>query len=276
MGGDGRVTRRSGSPVARGRSRLERSPGVNLAPSRADSMRIDGATDTRRGEDLDVPGIGCHQPAADTSIRRDPLTCRMGGAKAGSTPLTRRDFSRWKAASPSRRDPKEGGPCRSSSTVPPGKGVFLQPLRASFAVSRSVQYGDGGVQDQFRLRVLANAAIPRIKPWSAEVPSLYTAVVTLRDRQGKEVESVGVRVGFRSIEIAGRELRINGQAAMIHGCNRHEHNGNRRLPARSLHASPGKRPQDRHPLAGARRQEARPPDRRNAPPRISSQPLHGR
>ncbi|HYE08406.1 MAG TPA: glycoside hydrolase family 2 TIM barrel-domain containing protein [Planctomycetota bacterium] len=67
------------------------------------------------------------------------------------------------------------------------------------------------------------ATLAKVEPWSAESPTLYTLVVSLRDPSGAEVEATRARVGFRSIEIGDRELRVNGVKVYIRGANRHEH-----------------------------------------------------
>ncbi len=61
------------------------------------------------------------------------------------------------------------------------------------------------------------------KKWSAEVPNLYTLVLTLKDGQGKVIEAVSCNVGFRKSEIKGGQLLVNGQPIYIKGVNRHEH-----------------------------------------------------
>jgi beta-galactosidase len=65
--------------------------------------------------------------------------------------------------------------------------------------------------------------VPGILAWSAESPTLYRAVVTLRDPDGAVVEVTARRTGFRHVEVGGRELRINGAPVEIHGVNHHEH-----------------------------------------------------
>lgn len=61
-----------------------------------------------------------------------------------------------------------------------------------------------------------------VTPWSAEVPHLETVVVELVADGGQIVDSVSVRVGFRRVELAGRELLINGRAVLLQGVNRHD------------------------------------------------------
>ncbi len=58
-------------------------------------------------------------------------------------------------------------------------------------------------------------------PWTAETPNLYRLQVTLMD--GKKVaESFVQNVGFRTIEIKGGQLLVNGKPILIKGVNRHE------------------------------------------------------
>ncbi|MCU7550181.1 DUF4981 domain-containing protein [Chitinophagaceae bacterium LB-8] len=59
--------------------------------------------------------------------------------------------------------------------------------------------------------------------WSAEVPNLYDAVITLKDKTGNLLVSTGTKIGFRKVEIRNAQLLINGVATYVHGVNRHEH-----------------------------------------------------
>ncbi|MEM6553351.1 MAG: glycoside hydrolase family 2 TIM barrel-domain containing protein [Planctomycetota bacterium] len=74
-----------------------------------------------------------------------------------------------------------------------------------------------------------SADLRTVLPWSAEAPNLYTLTVSLHPagRDGKPaskaIEHTACRVGFRRIEMAHRQLLINGQPVMIRGVNRHEH-----------------------------------------------------
>ena len=98
-----------------------------------------------------------------------------------------------------------------------GKAVLKKPLEAVlpydiYAHTRQIE----GVSD------LA-VALPKVSPWSGETPTLYTVITTLLDPTGKEVEATRTRIGFRSVTIADRELRINGKMVYIRGANRHDH-----------------------------------------------------
>lgn len=58
--------------------------------------------------------------------------------------------------------------------------------------------------------------------WSAEFPYLYRVVISLF--KGDELlDCEAYNVGFRSVEITGGQLKVNGKAILIRGVNRHEH-----------------------------------------------------
>lgn len=59
--------------------------------------------------------------------------------------------------------------------------------------------------------------------WSTETPYLYTLVLTLKDKAGKELESTSARVGMRKVEIRDAQLLVNGKRIMVHGTDVHEH-----------------------------------------------------
>lgn len=55
------------------------------------------------------------------------------------------------------------------------------------------------------------------QPWTAETPNLYTCVMRLRDKDMKVLETVGTRFGFRTIEINGGLLKVNGTPVKLRG-----------------------------------------------------------
>ncbi|MBO4557720.1 MAG: DUF4981 domain-containing protein [Bacteroidales bacterium] len=57
--------------------------------------------------------------------------------------------------------------------------------------------------------------------WSAETPNLYTLKVKALTSRGV-AESTSVSFGFRSVEIKGGQLLVNGKPVLIKGVNRHE------------------------------------------------------
>ena len=58
-------------------------------------------------------------------------------------------------------------------------------------------------------------------PWTAETPYLYTLYTVLK-QDGKVVEVIPQKVGFRHIEIKGAQLLVNGKPVLIKGADRHE------------------------------------------------------
>ena len=93
------------------------------------------------------------------------------------------------------------------------KPVLAQPLETEVSAEyRATQY---------ELEMVAE--LPGITPWSAEMPTLYTAVATLLDSKGKALEHTSARIGFKKVEVNGRELLINGKPVLIKGVNRHDH-----------------------------------------------------
>jgi beta-galactosidase len=62
-----------------------------------------------------------------------------------------------------------------------------------------------------------------IQVWSAESPSLYQLHLALLDENGKAVQHIRSRIGFRRSELKNGNVLVNGQAILFKGVNRHEH-----------------------------------------------------
>jgi beta-galactosidase len=69
--------------------------------------------------------------------------------------------------------------------------------------------------------------VERPSLWSCEHPNLYRLVVRLLDQDDETVDVVTTRVGFRSVEIRGSQLYLNGVPILLKGVNRHEHDPDR-------------------------------------------------
>ena len=63
--------------------------------------------------------------------------------------------------------------------------------------------------------------LPAVMPWSSEQPNLYTALVEV-SLAGRPIEAFRLPVGFRKLEVVGKELIFNGKPLKIRGVNRHE------------------------------------------------------
>ena len=57
--------------------------------------------------------------------------------------------------------------------------------------------------------------------WSAETPNLYTLTASLKNN-GKTLEAIPLKVGFRTIEMKNAQILVNGQPVLFKGVNRHE------------------------------------------------------
>ncbi|MEO6944709.1 MAG: glycoside hydrolase family 2 TIM barrel-domain containing protein, partial [Lacisediminihabitans sp.] len=105
-----------------------------------------------------------------------------------------------------------------SGAMATGTGVLeveLTASDASFPITLSVP--ELGIEQAW-----ANPAevtpitIDGVEPWSAELPRLYDA------RVSNAAESIALRIGFRTVEIRGDQLLVNGRRVVLHGVNRHE------------------------------------------------------
>jgi beta-galactosidase len=67
-----------------------------------------------------------------------------------------------------------------------------------------------------------NVSSPNL--WNSETPYLYSLVLTLKDENGKFIESISTKIGFRKVELKNGKLLVNGKRIMVHGVNMHEHN----------------------------------------------------
>jgi beta-galactosidase len=95
-----------------------------------------------------------------------------------------------------------------------GQPVGADPL----AVGRVADIAAGG---EGTVELEAPVAGPR--QWSAEDPHLYEVLLTLKDGAGEVVEVERCSFGFRTVEIRGGELTVNGVPILIKGVDRHEH-----------------------------------------------------
>ncbi len=81
----------------------------------------------------------------------------------------------------------------------------------------TVEIPELGVRREFAdPEAVAAFAVGPVEPWSAEVPRLYPAEVRSAG------ETVRLRLGFRTVRIAGDQLLVNGRKVVFRGMNRHE------------------------------------------------------
>lgn len=63
---------------------------------------------------------------------------------------------------------------------------------------------------------------PGVKSWSPESPVLYEAAAILRDSRENALDDLIERMGFREIQVQGRDILLNGEKIRIKGFCRHE------------------------------------------------------
>jgi beta-galactosidase len=66
-----------------------------------------------------------------------------------------------------------------------------------------------------------SAKLADAMPWSAESPYLYTLMLSLKDINDREVETLGCNVGFKTSEVVDAQYLLNGKPILIKGVNRH-------------------------------------------------------
>ncbi len=98
-----------------------------------------------------------------------------------------------------------------------GRSLYGKPLTGRVEKSSfHAVVGKGAV-------INLEAPTRKVLPWNAEQPNLYTVQVELEDDSGSIIETVSLRIGFRSIRIEDRQLLVNGVPVLIRGVNRHDH-----------------------------------------------------
>ena len=108
-------------------------------------------------------------------------------------------------------------------------GILRQKIQASASADKAswglwdaegnqVASGEIAVENGIAME---NDFIGEVKPWSAELPELYTLSLTLM-RQGETVDEVTLMTGFRRVEVKGENFTVNGQPILLNGVNLHD------------------------------------------------------
>ena len=69
---------------------------------------------------------------------------------------------------------------------------------------------------------LKEQMLTQVVPWDNHYPYLYEAVIELTDGDGKLLEVVPYKIGFRRLEIVDKVIHLNGKRLILNGVNRHE------------------------------------------------------
>lgn len=109
--------------------------------------------------------------------------------------------------------------------------IFLdKPLSGA---SAEIEIKDGSGQTMGKItspltntktnKLSLSGKIDRVAPWSTEAPTLYTAVITIRQKE-KTLHTITDRIGFRTVEVRKKDgVYINGEKMRFKGVNRHSH-----------------------------------------------------
>ena len=105
-------------------------------------------------------------------------------------------------------------------------GIFsaILNIEGNCSVKSILTDSNGTVIAESDKRNSINCTIENIKPWSAEIPNLYTFTVILTDENEHETEVSKTKVGFRRFELKNGIMCLNGKRIIFKGINRHEFN----------------------------------------------------
>ena len=107
---------------------------------------------------------------------------------------------------------EEGWRVETTLLEPSGTAINNQPLSADVPVfDRSSPTAETVSAYLYEGPVARfNETIPDVTPWSSERPARYAVVLSLIDPSGSLVEATALRVAFRRVEVADRELLLHG------------------------------------------------------------------
>ncbi|MFF0731300.1 glycoside hydrolase family 2 TIM barrel-domain containing protein [Streptomyces chartreusis] len=66
------------------------------------------------------------------------------------------------------------------------------------------------------------ATVADVRTWNTETPELYDLTVRLHRHDGTVADTSRHRIGFRDVEVVGRDLLVNGERVFVRGVNRHD------------------------------------------------------
>ncbi|MGW5466721.1 glycoside hydrolase family 2 TIM barrel-domain containing protein [Streptomyces chartreusis] len=66
------------------------------------------------------------------------------------------------------------------------------------------------------------ATVADVRTWNAETPELYDLTVRLHRCDATVADTSRHRIGFRDVEVVGRDLLVNGERVFVRGVNRHD------------------------------------------------------
>lgn len=101
--------------------------------------------------------------------------------------------------------------------------LLLQPVKLELKISLNgiCEMKDIDIKSDCEICVVFDSCYENVDEWSHENPQLYMLnAVLLKD--GKEIDDLIERVGFRVVEVKGTRIYLNGKNVYLKGFNRHE------------------------------------------------------
>ena len=105
----------------------------------------------------------------------------------------------------------------------PWKGKVSVSLKGCDDVNENVLYTQSCSTGAGELVLKSDMiACKNAKPWAPEHPTLYMLSAQLEDEDGKVIDDLTDRVGFREVRTQGKDILLNGKKLQIKGFCRHE------------------------------------------------------
>lgn len=107
--------------------------------------------------------------------------------------------------------------------------TFLNPITTPIKIAAELYDADGSLvlkKDEVLAKDKTFISMEVDKPnlWSAENPYLYQLFIQIADENGRLIEVIPQKVGFRRFELINKIMYLNGKRIVFKGVNRHEFN----------------------------------------------------
>ncbi|WP_030662716.1 glycoside hydrolase family 2 TIM barrel-domain containing protein [Streptomyces cellulosae] len=106
------------------------------------------------------------------------------------------------------------------------EGWYVSGELAGHLLTQDTEFDRANAEDDRVSDFLGEArlltTVADVRTWNAETPELYDLTVRLHRADGTVTDASHHRVGFRDVEIDGRDLLVNGERVFIRGVNRHD------------------------------------------------------
>ncbi len=109
-----------------------------------------------------------------------------------------------------------------SPSAPTGYSVEATVIASDGSQVTSLSLGTATFTSGKEIELSNSTTVGNPLKWSAEHPNLYTLVVALKDQGGNIIETESSDLGFRSFQMIGGQMKINGVPILFKGVDRHE------------------------------------------------------